>query len=121
MLLGAIARLDGRPADALESAREALRSLPERVGGSTIGALGVIAVVEGESGDAERAARLAGAILAIQAETGEALAPVTVLHLPHPTDVVRERLGPEEAERLMTEGRSMSPEEAIALALGEAG
>ncbi len=121
MLLGAIARLDGRPADALASAREALRSLPERVGGSTIGALGVIAIVEGESGDAERGARLAGAILAIQAETGEALAPVGVLHLPHPTDVVRERLGPDEAERLIAEGRSLSPEEAIAMALGEGG
>jgi predicted ATPase/class 3 adenylate cyclase len=119
MLLGAIARLDGRPADAIENAREALRSLPQRVGGSTTGALGVIAVVEGESGDAERGARLAGAIRAIQAETGEALAAVTVLHLPHPADVARERLGAAEAERLMTEGSMWSEDEAVAVALGE--
>ncbi|MFI5225124.1 MAG: adenylate/guanylate cyclase domain-containing protein [Candidatus Limnocylindrales bacterium] len=121
MLLGAIARLDGRPTDAIESARSALRTLPERVGGSTVGALGVIAVVEGESGDAERAARLAGAIRAIQAETGEALAAVTVLHLPHPADVVRERLGTEVAESLMAQGATLNVDEAIALALGEAG
>jgi predicted ATPase/class 3 adenylate cyclase len=121
MLLGAIARLGGRPLDAIENAREALRALPQRVGGSTIGALGVIAVVEGESGDAERGARLAGAIRAIQAETGEALALVTVLHMPHPADVARERLGPAEAERFMAEGGLLSPDEAIALALDEAG
>jgi predicted ATPase/class 3 adenylate cyclase len=119
MLLGAIARSDGRPADAIENARAALRTLPERVGGSTIGALAVISIVEGESGDIERAARLAGAIGAIQAETGEALAPVTVLHLPHPTDVVRKRLGEGEAERLMAEGAVLSVDEAIKLALGE--
>jgi predicted ATPase/class 3 adenylate cyclase len=119
MLIGAIERSDGRPEQAIESAREALRLMPERVGGSTLGALGVIALVQAESGDVEIAARLTGAIRAIQAETGEALAPVTVLHLPHPADAVRARLGEAEAERLMAEGAKLSPDEAIALALGE--
>ncbi|HYC06302.1 MAG TPA: hypothetical protein VEG29_00105, partial [Candidatus Binatia bacterium] len=121
MLLAAIARSDGRPGDAIEDARSALRTLPQRVGGSTIGALAVIAIVEGESGDAERAARLVGAIGAIQAETGEALAPVTVLHLPHPVDIVRDRLGADEAERLIAEGAELSADEATALAMGETG
>jgi hypothetical protein len=121
MLLAAIARSDGRPGDAIEDARSALRTLPQRVGGSTIGALAVIAIVEGESGDAERAARLVGTIGAIQAETGEALAPVTVLHLPHPADVVRGRLGADEAERLIAEGAELSADEATALAMGETG
>jgi len=119
MLLGAIARSDGRPIDAIKNARAALRTLPERVGGSTVGALAVIAIVEGESGNAERAARLVGAIEAIQAESGEALAPVTVLHLPHPADVVRDRLGADEAERLIAEGAALTMDEAIALALDE--
>ena len=121
MLIASIERLDGQPAVAIERAREALRSMPDRVGGSTIGALGVIAVVEGESGDGEVAARLTGAIRAIQAETGEALAPVTVLHLPHPVDVVRARLGEAEADRLMAEGAKLTTDEAIELALGTDG
>lgn len=121
MLIGAIERLDQQPDRAIESAREALRLMPDRVGGSTVGALGVIAIVQGESGDPELAARLTGAIQAIQAETGEALAPVTVLHMPHPADVVRARLGEAEAERLMAEGARLTTDEAIALALGEAG
>jgi len=120
MLIAAIERLDGRPKEAIESGRAALRTMPERVGGSTIGALGVIAVVQGESGDARLAARLAGAIGAIQAETGEALAPVNVLHLPHPIGVVRGRLGDAEAERLMAEGAALSIDEAVALALDDA-
>ena len=119
MLIGAIERSDNQPEQAIESAREALRLMPERVGGSTLGALGVIALVQAESGDVEVAARLTGAIQAIQAETGEALAPVTVLHLPHPADAVRARLGAAEAERLIAEGAKLSPDEAIALALGE--
>lgn len=94
--------------------------MPERVGGSTIGALGVIALVQAESGDAELAARLTGAIQAIQAETGEALPSVTVLHLPHPADAVRARLGAETAERLMAEGARLSADEAVELALGRA-
>ncbi len=117
MLLGAIERLDQRPEAAIESAREALRLMPERVGGSTIGALGVIALVQAESGDAELAARLAGAIQAIQDETGEALPSVTVLHLPHPADAARARLGDDEAERLMAEGAKLSVDEAVELAL----
>jgi predicted ATPase/class 3 adenylate cyclase len=119
MLIAAVERLGGRPEAALESGRAALRTMPERVGGSTIGALGVIAVVQGESGDAEVAARLSGAIRAVQAETGEALAPVNVLHLPHPADVVRAKLGEAEAERLMVEGATLSIDEAVALALGD--
>ena len=121
MLLGAIHRHRGDPVAALASAREGLRTTPERIGGSTIGALGVIAVVEAESGDAEVGARLAGAIRAIRSVTGEALASVSVLHLPEPEDAVRARLGPELAERLMAEGESLAPEEAIRLALGTPG
>jgi predicted ATPase len=121
MLLSAIERLDGRPDAALASARQALRTMPERIGGSTLGALGVIAIIEGESGDGGVGARLTGAIQAIQADTGEALAPVTVLHLPHPADVARERLGESEAQRLIAEGAVLTPDEAIRLALGEAG
>ncbi len=118
MLIGAIERIDGRPDAAIESARAALRTMPERVGGSTVGALGVIAVVQGESGDAELAARLTGAIQAIRAKTGEALAAVAVLGFPHPADVVRDRLGAELAERLMAEGAGLTAEQAIELALG---
>jgi predicted ATPase/class 3 adenylate cyclase len=119
MLISAIERSDNRPESAIQSAREALRMMPERVGGSTLGALGILALVQAESGDVELAARLTGAIRAIQAETGEALAPVAVLHLPHPVDVVRARLGDTEAERLMAEGATLSLEGAVSLALGE--
>jgi hypothetical protein len=119
MLISAIERGDNRPESAIHSAREALRMMPERVGGSTLGALGILALVQAESGDVELAARLTGAIRAIQAETGEALAPVAVLHLPHPVDVVRARLGDTEAERLMAEGATLSLEDAVSLALGE--
>ncbi len=119
MLISAIEWRAGRADIAIERARAALRSMPERVGGSTLGALGVLAVIQGEQGDAEVGAHLTGAILAIQEESGEALAPVTVLGLPHPRDVVVARLGSEEADRLMAEGRRLSVDEAIALALGE--
>ena len=120
MLLSALERSSGRYDVALATARDALRTMPERVGGSTLGALGVIAIVQGESGDVELAARLTGAIAAIQSETGEALAPVSVLHLPHPETVVRGRLAGDVADRLIAEGRLLTPEEAIALALGDA-
>ena len=118
MLLAAIERLGGRYDRAMESAQEALRSMPERIGGSTLGALGVIAIIQGESGDVELAAQLTGAIEAIQAETGEALAPVTVLHLPHPEVIVRARLAPEDADRLIAEGRALTLDQAVALASG---
>jgi predicted ATPase/class 3 adenylate cyclase len=118
MLLAAIHRLAGDPDQARARAREALRAMSERIGGSTIGALGIVAIVEGESGDAQLAARLTGAIQAIQTETGEALAPVAVLHLPDPAEVVRARLGAEAADRLIAEGRRLSPDEAIRLGLG---
>lgn len=62
---------------------------------------------------------MAGAIQAAQAETGEALPSVTVLHLPEPGDVARARLGEERAEALMAEGAQLSIEEAIELALVE--
>ncbi len=122
MLLAAIYRSGDDPAAALASAREGIRMLGDRVGGTSLGGLGAIAVVLGESGDlvhAERAAHLAGAIRAAQAETGEALPSVSVLHMPQPGDVVRARLGDERAEALMAEGAKLSIEEAIELALVE--
>jgi predicted ATPase/class 3 adenylate cyclase len=121
MLIAAVERLGGDPGRSIERAREALRSMPERVGGSTLGALGIIAIVEGESGDLPLAARLTGAIRAIQTESGEALAPVGVLHLPDPETIVRARLSNDDADRLIDEGRTLSIEQAVALALGEGG
>lgn len=122
LLLGAILRGAGDPAGALANVRDGIRQLKGRVGGTTVGALGTIAVLLAESGDeaeAERAARMAGAIRAAQAETGEAIPSVSVLHLPEPGDAVRDRLGPERAEALMAEGAKLSIDEAIELALVE--
>ncbi len=122
MLLSAIHRQAGDVDAARSRAREAIASMPQHVGGSTIGALGVLAIVEAESGDPVLAGHLVGAIQAIQAETGEALAPVSVLHLPDPADLLRERLGDDAAEGLIAEGRELRPEQAIALVLtGAAG
>jgi predicted ATPase/class 3 adenylate cyclase len=122
LLLGAIHRGAGDPAAALASVRSGIRLVPGRVGGTTLGALGTIAVLLAETGDegeAERAARVAGAIRAAQAETGEAIPSVSVLHLPEPGDAVRERLGAERATALMADGAKLSIEEAIELALVE--
>ncbi len=122
LLLGAIHRGAGDPVAALRSAREGIRMLGQRVGGTTLGALGTIAVLLAETGDeaeAERAARVAGAIRAAQAETGEAIPSVSVLHLPEPGEAVRARLGPVRAEPLMAEGAKLSIEEAMELALVE--
>ena len=122
LLLGAIYRGARDPAAALASVRSGIRLVPGRVGGTTLGALGTIAVLLAEAGDeaeAERAARLAGAIRAAQAETGEAIPSVSVLHLPEPGDAVRERLGTERAAALMADGAKLSIEEAIELALVE--
>ena len=110
------------PAAALASVRAGIRLVPGRVGGTTLGALGTIGVLLAEAGDeaeAERAARLAGAVRAAQAETGEAIPSVSVLHLPEPGDAVRERLGAERATALMADGAKLSIEEAIELALVE--
>ncbi|HEY7941222.1 MAG TPA: adenylate/guanylate cyclase domain-containing protein [Candidatus Limnocylindrales bacterium] len=122
LLLGAIHRGAGDPAAGLASVREGLRQLNGRVGGTTLGALGTVAVLLAESGgeaEADRAARLAGAIGAAQAETGEAIPSVSVLHLPEPGDAARKRLGSERAEALMAEGAKLSIEQAMELALVE--
>jgi hypothetical protein len=89
--------------------------MPQRVGGSTLAVLGMIAIIQGEAGDVELAARLTGTIAAIQAETGEALAPVMTLHLPHPDSVVRARLPASVADELIAQGRALTIEEAVAL------
>jgi non-specific serine/threonine protein kinase len=119
MLLGAILWRKGKFAEALASARTAVRTLPELVGGSTIAALAVIALAQADLGEVELATRLIGAVRAIQAATGEALAPVQVLHLPDPEDVVRARLEPARAEELLAEGRAMEVAQVRLLALGE--
>jgi predicted ATPase/class 3 adenylate cyclase len=119
MLLAAIKWRSGDPDGALASARSAIEILPDPVGGSTIAALAVIALVEADTGDVELAARLTGAIRASQAATGETLAPVTVLHLPDPEQVVRERLGDERAAGLLAEGAELGLPEATRLALGK--
>jgi hypothetical protein len=118
VLQAAIHRAAGHPDAAIAKAREGIRAMARHVGGATLGALAVIAVVHAESGDAVVAAHLAGAIRAIRVETGEALASVSVLHLPDPADAVSARLGEVDAEALMAEGATLTMDDAVALGLG---
>ena len=79
--------------------------------------LGMAAIVQATVGDAELAARLAGTTYELVREKSVMLAPVKVLHLPEPADLVRERLGQERADALMAEGAATSVADAVAMVL----
>ena len=119
MLLAAILWRKGAADAALASARAAIRALQDPVGGSTIASLAVVALALVDLGDTETAARLTGAIRAVQAATGEALASVQVLHLPDPEDVVRARLDAARADALLADGAELGIARARVLALGD--
>ena len=90
----------------------------------SLGAVGTVAVILGEAGDeaeAERAARMAGAIQVAQVETGAALPSVTVLHMPQPGDVAGRGLVRSAPRPSWRKGAKLSIEEAIELALVESG
>jgi predicted ATPase/class 3 adenylate cyclase len=67
-------------------------------------ALGMAGILLLEAGELEFGARVTGATMELVREKGVMLAPVTVLHLPHPRDIAIERLGVERAEELMAAG-----------------
>ncbi len=65
-----------------------------RLAGPTVGAMGVIGLIDLRAGDRERGARLAGAAEAIAERAQVTNALVEVLHMPDPVVVARETLGP---------------------------
>lgn len=62
------------------------------------------AIVALKFGDADLGARAAGATYELVREKGVMLAPVKVLHLPEPSALANERLGPDRARELLEIG-----------------
>ena len=80
-------------------------------------ALGMAAIVQASIGDPELAARIAGTTYELVREKSVMLAPVKVLHLPEPADLVREALGEERANALMAEGAATPVPDMVARVL----
>ena len=78
-------------------------------------ALGMAAIVQASLGDPELAARIAGTTYELVREKSVMLAPVKVLHLPEPADLVREALGEERANELMAEGAAIPVSDMVAM------
>ena len=77
--------------------------------------LGMAAIVQASMGDPELAARIAGTTYELVREKSVMLAPVKVLHLPEPADLVREALGEERAHELMAEGAAIPVADMVAI------
>ena len=77
--------------------------------------LGMAAIVQASMGDPELAARIAGTTYELVREKSVMLAPVKVLHLPEPADLVREALGEERANELMAEGAAIPVSDMVAI------
>jgi predicted ATPase len=80
----------------------------------------VIAALELAHGQPGRAARLASAAIRFSEELGGSL-PDALTRLGDPIEMARAFLEPDEHERAVREGRSMTPEQAVAYALEDAG
>ncbi len=75
--------------------------------------LGMAAILQLASGDAEFGARLAGATMELGRTKNVIVAPAWVLHLPAPEVLAVERLGEERAKDLMADGAATPVEEMI--------
>ena len=96
--------------------RKALRIFVENDTASGIArGLGMAAIVQASMGDPELAARIAGTTYELVREKSVMLAPVKVLHLPEPADLVREALGKERANELMAEGAAIPVPDMVAI------
>lgn len=120
--LARIARLQGDYAAARTRHREGLQLFQEvddrRGTGYSLAGLAVLAAAQG---NLERAARLSGAVAAIEALLGSFLEAPLQVEYDRELAAVRARLGEEAFERARTAGRSMALEQAIAYALDAEG
>jgi tetratricopeptide (TPR) repeat protein len=79
--------------------------------------VGDISILEGFRGGHERAARLRGAAFGIDRRSGQDMVRQLDLVLPRVEETVQGPLSQTEFNRLLEEGQSMAPDEAVALAL----
>lgn len=116
--LGRIARLQGDPSTARSHHAEGLRLFRKAGDRRGIGySLAGFAALAAAEGDAERAARLSGAVASLEAVLGAFLeAPLQVEH-DRELSTVREELGAETFTALAAEGRAMGLEQAVDYAL----
>ena len=119
--LTAMSAIEYRLADPIESWQrmsESLSIFSERDAASGIArAMGMASLVDVTYGDFERGARIAGATLELQRQKNVMIAPTRVLHLPATADLVRDRVGPERAAKLLAEGAALPLDEVIELIL----
>jgi predicted ATPase/class 3 adenylate cyclase len=95
----------GQPDVAWAGFLEAVGMFAETNNGSGLArSLGMAAILLAKFGNPELAARIAGAAYELVRIHGVMMAPVMVLHLPDPRDLVAERLGPERAAELIAAG-----------------
>ena len=93
-----------------QSGRLASSVLSDQIAGLVVASLLAI-----RSGRADAGSQLAGAARAITEETDVTNATLRILHVPDPIELARESLGAD-ADRWIAEGRSMTLEDALALA-----
>jgi predicted ATPase len=106
----------GQPADAAAPAREALLLGFERKDDTVGYSLKLLAIIDAETGQPARSARLLGAALQLRDERGEGSPPIDELLLPRALEALHAALGSESVETLVAEGRRLTVEEAVALA-----
>jgi predicted ATPase/class 3 adenylate cyclase len=113
-LLTAVHMRLGQPDVAWSRFTEALGMFAETNHGSGLArSLGMAAILLAQFGDAELAARLAGAAYELVRVHGVMMAPVMVLHLPDPRDLAVELLGADRAEELIAAGAATPLAEVI--------
>ena len=114
-LLSAIHFRLGDPVAAWQRMAEGLRFFTANDNASGLArGLGMASILLLRHGDAEFGARVAGATYELVRETGVMLAPVKVLHLPDPSDLVTERFGAERARELLAQGAATPRSQVIA-------
>jgi predicted ATPase/class 3 adenylate cyclase len=118
--IGGLLLYDGRPEEARPVVTQAIRASAD-AGVTPVVLEGVLlsAAADAASGSAERAARLLGWVDGDFEESGRRRGRRHVEFRDRADTALRERLGEEELERLMQEGRRLTAEEAVALALGD--
>jgi predicted ATPase/class 3 adenylate cyclase len=105
----------GRAADAWERMSEGLEIFAATELHSGIARnLVMAAIIQLLDGDAELGARIAGAAYELARQHQVMLAPVKVLHMPDPAELVAERFGPERARELLAAGARIPLNEVIA-------
>jgi hypothetical protein len=83
--------------------------------------LGIASILLVRTGQPEVAARVAGAAYELVRLHGVMMAPVTVLHLPDPRELVTERLGRARADELMVAGAATPLADLVAELLARSG